>query len=68
MALFHPVGAAVSHGLMALVYFGVVTPTGLRLLLAGRDPLGRTLQRGAPGSYWLPHRPGGDVARYLRQS
>jgi hypothetical protein len=68
MALFHPVGLAVSQGLMALVYFAVVTPTGLLLRLAGRDPLGRALQRGQPGSYWLPHRPGGDVARYLRQS
>lgn len=68
MAVFHPVGLAVSHGLLAVVYFGVVTPLGLGLRLLGRDPLGRQLRRRQPGSYWLAHRPGSDPARYLRQS
>ena len=68
MAVFHPVGLAVFHGLLAVVYFGVVTPLGLGLRLLGRDPLGRQLRRRQPGSYWLAHRPGSDPARYLRQS
>lgn len=67
MGVFEPVGRVVSHLLMGIVYFGVVTPIGLLMRGVGYDPLARSLQRG-PGSYWLQHRPGDDPSRYLRQS
>jgi carbamoyltransferase len=63
--LFEPLGRLVSKLLLGLVFFGLVTPLGLLLRALGRDPLS---QRARPDSYWQPHRPGADPARYLRQS
>jgi hypothetical protein len=64
--LTYPIGATVSWGVLSVVYFGVVTPVGLLLRLAGRDPLQRALERGRP-SYWTDHRTGDDPRRYFRQ-
>jgi len=71
-----PIGWAVSHLLMAFVYFGVVTPLGLLARLVGRDRLGlrfppaprgaNTPQAGAK-SYWEPHRPAHSPEQYFRQ-
>lgn len=65
MALFEPLGKLVSKLLLGAVYFGVVTPIGLLVRALGRDPLST---RARSDSYWWPHRPGGNPARYLRQS
>ena len=62
----YPIGATVSWGVLSLVYFGVVTPLGIALRLAGRDPLQRAFDR-RRASYWTDHRTGDDLGRYLRQ-
>ena len=61
-----PIGWVVSHVLMAIAFYGVITPIGLLLRLAGRDLLEQRLDREAK-SYWQPRRPVTDRRRYFRQ-
>lgn len=61
-----PIGWTVSHLLLGLIYFGVITPIGLALRALGRDPLARHFDPAAR-SYWTPHPPERDVARYFKQ-
>src|SRR6185436_11812728 len=44
-------GLVVANVVLAAIYFLVVTPIGLALRLAGRDPLRRAIERGRH-SYW----------------
>ena len=67
MTAFKPIGWTVSSLLLAVVFFGILTPTGLLMRLVGRDPLDRTLKRDAR-SYWVERRPVTDPRRYFRQS
>jgi hypothetical protein len=62
----YPIGIIISLFVLALVYYGVVTPIGLAMRLAGRDPLHRTFDRQA-GSYWTRRPSGQDAKRYFRQ-
>ena len=61
-----PIGWTVSHLMMGVVYFAVVTPIGLLSRLVRGDTLHRRLDRNAR-SYWIerPRRSG--TRRYLRQ-
>lgn len=62
-----PIGVAVSYGLLALIYWGVVTPIGLLLRLIGRDPMSKAFDRSA-NSYWIARPPdSSDTRRYFRQ-
>ena len=61
-----PIGWTISHLALVIIYYGVLTPTGIVARLAGHDPLKRTQDREAP-TYWVPSRACGDVARYFRQ-
>ena len=62
----YPIGWLVSHLLLAAVFFLIITPVGLVLRLLGRDPLQRKFDRSAK-TYWIPHDPASDSARYFRQ-
>lgn len=66
MVLAFPIGLLVSNVLLALVFYGVVLPTGLALRLTGRDALGLRppLDR---ETYWVPRPMPTDVRRYFRQ-
>lgn len=66
MTLTFPIGWVISNVILMLVYYGVLTPIGLAMRLAGRDPMQRRFEPGAR-SYWVPR--SGDVApsRYFRQ-
>jgi len=66
MALLYPVGWAVSHLLLALIYYGWITPVGLLMRLFGYDPMRRRLGRKAK-SQWIRRRPIGNANRYFRQ-
>ena len=62
-----PIGFVVSHVVLAVVYYLVLTPIGLVLRLAGHDPMSRRFDRDAE-SYW--HRRESapvDPGRYFRQ-
>jgi hypothetical protein len=66
MGLSYPLGLALSHVALGVVYFVVITGTGAILRILGRDALHRRFKAGA-GSYWV-RRPGSvDSKRYLRQ-
>lgn len=62
-----PIGFVVSHLVLAVVYYLVLTPIGLVMRLVGYDPMRR---RAVPGTttYWLERAPDGRGAgRYFRQ-
>ncbi|MCB2263000.1 MAG: SxtJ family membrane protein [Candidatus Thiosymbion ectosymbiont of Robbea hypermnestra] len=56
MHLLFPIGWLLSHLVLALMYYLVITPTGLLMRALGRDPLQRRYEPDA-ASYWVPHRP-----------
>jgi len=62
----YPIGLVVSTGLLAVVYFGVVTPIGVMMRLCGRDPLQRKLAP-VPATYWIRRRGQRPVRDYVRQ-
>ena len=62
----YPIGVVLSHVLLAVVFFGVITPVGLFFRLVGRDPLRRRFDPQAE-SYWVPYRPPDSMERYFRQ-
>ena len=61
-----PIGWVVSHVLMGLIYFLVVTPIALVLKILGHDPLERSLDR-SRRSYWTRCRQADNSSRYFRQ-
>lgn len=65
MAAF-PVGWVVSHVIMALIYFGVVTPIGILVRWTRGDRLGRRFDRSA-STYWRLREPAKGLERYFRQ-
>jgi hypothetical protein len=66
MAATSPIGWAVSHLVLALIYFGLFTGVALVFRLIGRDALRRRFEPGA-ASYWQPRRGTEDLRRYFRQ-
>jgi hypothetical protein len=65
MALTKPIGHVIGGALLAIVYYGVITPLAVAFRVAGRDGLGRF--RSNSESYWVDRLPSNDVRRYLRQ-
>lgn len=61
-----PIGYVVSHVVVAIVFFGVLTPIGLIFRVVGRDPLCRR-QDLARRTYWEPRAIPGGAKRYYRQ-
>ena len=64
--LTFPIGFVMSHVLLAIVWYLVITPVGLVMRLLGRDPLERRFEREAP-TYWVDHREPQNVEEYFRQ-
>ena len=60
-----PIGHIVGAVLLAIVYFGVITPLAVAFRLMRRDGLGR--YRSNAESYWVEHLPFSDVRLYVRQ-
>ena len=61
-----PIGFVVSHILLGMVYYLVLTPIGLALKLAGRDPMNRSLEPES-SSYWIDKQETTDLEQYFRQ-
>jgi len=61
-----PVWLVVSPVVLAVVYYLVLTPTGLLMRLLGYDPMHRRFDRDAK-TYWFPREQPDDVSRYFRQ-
>jgi len=62
----YPIGVAVSHIVLALVYYLALTPIGLTMRLLRRDPLERKFDPTAR-SYWIPRNTTKPVESYFRQ-
>jgi len=60
-----PIGWIFSKILLAMMFYAVITPTGLIMRLFGRDPLRR--KRPDLPSYFLPRAQRSDLRSYLRQ-
>lgn len=61
-----PLAWLVSTLVLALIFFGLLTPLGLVFRLLGRDPLDRTWP-GRQDSYWQEKPAADKPERYLRQ-
>jgi hypothetical protein len=61
-----PIGWVVSHVVMLLFFYVIITPVGLVFRLIGRDPLHRQFEPGA-ATYWVRRESVTDVKRYYRQ-
>jgi hypothetical protein len=62
----YPIGWAVSHVLLATIYFGLITSMGIVMRRFGYDPMRRTFDSSAT-TYWIAREPTRDVTRYFRQ-
>ena len=65
MRAVFPIGWTVSHLVLIVVYYLLVTPIGLVMRLVGRDPMQRRFDRQA-ATYWV-ERSAADSSRYFRQ-
>ena len=61
-----PIGWVVSHVMLAVIYYGCMTPIGLFMRLIGRDSLSRKIDPSAK-TYWVAREPAADTKRYFRQ-
>ncbi len=66
MAAAFPIGWVVSHLLMAMIFYLLVTPVGLIMRLLGRDPLDSKFDKNA-NSYWKQRETRDSMDRYFRQ-
>lgn len=62
-----PIGFVVSHVILAIVYYLVMTPIGLLMRMFGHDPMQRRFDRDAK-TYWIPREQPEQIERYFRQS
>lgn len=65
LAVF-PIGWTISHLVVAVVFYLVITPIGLVQRLSGRDPLQQTFDPQSR-TYWQPRPPSQPTDRYFRQ-
>ncbi len=61
-----PIGLVVSHVILAVAFYGVMTPTGLLMRLFRYDPLQRRLNKDA-STYWIERKSNDDTQRYFKQ-
>ncbi len=61
-----PIGFVVSYVILAVVYYLVLTPTGIILRLSGYDPMQRRFDRSAK-TYWSPREQDESTGKYFRQ-
>lgn len=66
MAAVFPIGWLISHALLAVIYYGVITPIGLALRLWNGDLLNQKRNLLAT-TYWVPCSQGKGVRRYFQQ-
>ena len=67
IVLTYPIGWVLSHVMLAVLFYAMITPIGLVFRLLGRDSLNRRFDADAT-TYWVAHRSRGSVGRYFRQS
>jgi hypothetical protein len=66
VVLTYPIGLFVSHVVLALLFFGILTPVAVWFRAIGRDPLSRKFEPERP-SYWTDVPEVSDPKHYFRQ-
>jgi hypothetical protein len=66
VAITLPIGLVMSFVIMALFYFGIITPLGLLFRIMGRDSMCRRFDAKAK-TYWIPHESSRAAERYFQQ-
>ena len=66
MVAAFPIGWTVSHLLMGVIYYLLITPMGLLMRCFGRDAMGRKFNR-TRDTYWVAHTTPRDKQQYFRQ-
>jgi len=61
-----PIGWTLTHVILGLIYYLVLTPIGLLMRLVGKDPMRRRLERDA-SSYWIERDEAESSERYFKQ-
>ncbi|HSZ57787.1 MAG TPA: SxtJ family membrane protein [Tepidisphaeraceae bacterium] len=67
MSLTYPFGWILSHVVVVVLFYLIITPLGLLMRLLGHDPMMRTFEPGRQ-SYWVERDPPVSPDRYFRQS
>ena len=62
----YPIGFVVSHILLAIVYYAILTPIGLLMRSLGKDPMQRDLESAAT-TYWIAKETSTDPNRHFKQ-
>lgn len=62
-----PIGWVMSHLLLGIVYYLILTPIGLAMNALGYDPMHRRIDPTAE-TYWIDREPAVDYQQYFRQS
>ena len=66
MVAVYPIGWVMSHVVLAVIYYAVLTPIALMVRWRRGDPLQRQFDPTA-STYWTPRRPADNSERYFRQ-
>jgi|RhiMetdeSRZDD1v2_1073273.scaffolds.fasta_scaffold300362_3 hypothetical protein len=66
MTLVYPIGWIISHTLLAMLFYVVITPIGWLLRLCNHDLLQKKLDR-STRTYWTSHNTREDIKRYFQQ-
>lgn len=66
IVLTYPIGVVVSHLVLALLFFGILTPVALLFRVIGRDPLARIFEPDRK-SYWSDVPEVTETKDYFRQ-
>jgi hypothetical protein len=61
-----PIGWTISHGILGIVFFLVLTPIGLIMRAMGKDSMGKSFDPKA-ATYWIPHAKAESSKRYFQQ-
>lgn len=61
-----PIGWTISHVILGIVFFLVMTPIGLLMRASGKDPMTRVPDPRAT-TYWVPHVKPAHTKRYFQQ-
>jgi hypothetical protein len=67
MSLTYPFGWIISHVMVMVLFYLIMTPLGMLVRLLGRDPMMRTFEPSRQ-SYWVERDPSTTTDRYFRQS
>lgn len=65
--LVFPIGWLVSHMILAVLFYGILTPVGMLFRIIGRDPLCRRRSAVSEASYWTTKRKPASSREYFNQ-